>query len=83
MPKIPLNPKGETVDTLRDHQLKLEEAVGAWLRAIIHPSNRNAQRRQSRRMLKPKHEIGADVILLDALGTAGKMPTPQRSSQAL
>src|SRR5450756_2074789 len=35
---IPLNPEGETVDTLRDNQLKLEEALGAWLRAIIHLS---------------------------------------------
>jgi len=33
---IPLNPHGETVDTLRDHQLELEEALGAWLRATIH-----------------------------------------------
>jgi len=32
---IPLNAEGETVDTLRDNQLKLEEALGAWLRATI------------------------------------------------
>ena len=32
---IPLNPEGETVDMLRDHQLKLEEALGNWLRATI------------------------------------------------
>jgi len=33
---IPLNAQGETVDELRDNQLKLEEALGAWLRATIH-----------------------------------------------
>jgi len=33
---IPLNAEGETVDTLRDNQLKLEEALEAWLRATIH-----------------------------------------------
>jgi hypothetical protein len=33
---IPLNPEGKTVDTLRDNQLELEEALGAWLRATIH-----------------------------------------------
>jgi hypothetical protein len=32
---IPLNPEGETVDMLRDHQLKLEEALGNWLRTTI------------------------------------------------
>jgi hypothetical protein len=32
---IPLNPEGETVDTLRDNQTKLEEALGAWLRATV------------------------------------------------
>jgi hypothetical protein len=32
---IPLNPAGETVDMLRDHQLKLEEALRNWLRATI------------------------------------------------
>ena len=32
---IPLNPDGETVDMLRDHQLKLEEALRNWLRATI------------------------------------------------
>ena len=32
---IPLNREGETVDTLRDQQLELEEALGAWLRATI------------------------------------------------
>jgi hypothetical protein len=32
---IPLNAKGETVDTLRDNQLKLEEALEAWLRTTI------------------------------------------------
>jgi len=34
-------------------------------------------------MLKLKHEIEGDVILLDALGTAGKMSAPQRNSQTL
>jgi len=33
---IPLNAEGETVDTLRGNQLKLEEALEAWLRATIH-----------------------------------------------
>jgi hypothetical protein len=33
---IPLNAKGETVDTLRDNQIKLEEALEVWLRATIH-----------------------------------------------
>jgi hypothetical protein len=33
---IPLNPEGESVDALRGNQLKLEEALGAWLRAMIH-----------------------------------------------
>lgn len=32
---IPLNPEGETVDMLQDRQLKLEEALGNWLRATI------------------------------------------------
>jgi hypothetical protein len=32
---IPLNPDGETVDMLREHQVKLEEALGNWLRATI------------------------------------------------
>ena len=32
---IPLNPEGETVDMLRHHQLRLEEALGNWLRATI------------------------------------------------
>ena len=32
---IPLNAEGETVDTLRDNQLRLEEALGTWLRATI------------------------------------------------
>jgi hypothetical protein len=33
---IPLNAEGETVDTLRDNRLKLEETLEAWLRATIH-----------------------------------------------
>jgi hypothetical protein len=32
---IPLNPDGETVDMLREHQLKLEDALRNWLRATI------------------------------------------------
>jgi hypothetical protein len=32
---IQLNPKGDTVDALRDDQLRLEEALRAWLRATI------------------------------------------------
>jgi hypothetical protein len=32
---IPLNPEGETAETLGDNQLKMEEALGAWLRATI------------------------------------------------
>ncbi len=32
---IPLNANGDTVDTLRDNQLKIEEALGRWLRATI------------------------------------------------
>src|SRR5208282_6366628 len=32
---IPLNPEGETVDMLRDQQLKLEDALRNWLRASI------------------------------------------------
>ncbi|MFZ0772419.1 MAG: hypothetical protein WCA49_02545 [Candidatus Sulfotelmatobacter sp.] len=32
---IPLNPEGDTPETLRDNQLKLEEALEAWLRATI------------------------------------------------
>jgi hypothetical protein len=33
---IPLTPEGKTVEELRGNQLKLEEALGAWLRATIH-----------------------------------------------
>ena len=32
---IPLNADGETVETLRDDQLKMEEALELWLRATI------------------------------------------------
>ena len=32
---IPLNPDGETVEMLRDHQLKLEDDLRNWLRATI------------------------------------------------
>ncbi len=32
---IPLNPRGDTVDTLRDDQLRLEDALKDWLRATI------------------------------------------------
>jgi hypothetical protein len=32
---IPLNAKGDTVDTLQDNQLRLEDALRSWLRATI------------------------------------------------
>jgi hypothetical protein len=32
---IPLNPKGETAETLGKNQLKLEEALENWLRGTI------------------------------------------------
>ncbi len=32
---IPLNPEGETAETLAENQLKLEEALENWLRATI------------------------------------------------
>ena len=46
---IPLSPAGETVATLysRDHQQKLEEAVIAWLRAVIARMEKERQARSA------------------------------------
>jgi len=46
---IPLSPAGETVATLdsRDHQQKLEEAVIAWLRAVIARMEKERQSRSA------------------------------------
>ena len=46
---IPLSPAGETVATLdsRDHQQKLEEAVIAWLRAVIARMEKERQTRSA------------------------------------
>ena len=46
---IPLSPAGETVATLgsRDHQQQLEEAVIAWLRAVIARMEKERQARSA------------------------------------
>jgi len=51
---IPLNPKGETAETLGDNQLKLEEALGAWLRATIR---RLEQERAAATKQEPASEL--------------------------